>query len=31
MSDWVCDEVERFVQGRPQRNQITRDMIDRIA
>jgi len=31
MSDWVCDEVERFVQGRPQRNRITRDMIDRIA
>ena len=31
MSDWVCDEVERFVAGRPQRNQITRDMIDRIA
>ncbi len=31
MSDWVCDEVERFVEGRPQRNQITRDMIDRIA
>ncbi|MEM7139405.1 MAG: hydroxyacid dehydrogenase [Actinomycetota bacterium] len=31
MSDWVCDEVERFVAGRPQRNRITRDMIDRIA
>ena len=31
MSDWVCDEVERFVAGRPQRNQITREMIDRIA
>jgi phosphoglycerate dehydrogenase-like enzyme len=31
MSDWVCDEVERFVEGRPQRNRITRDMIDRIA
>ena len=31
MSDWVCDEVERFASGRPQRNQITRDMIDRIA
>jgi len=31
MSDWVVDEVERFVSGRPQRNQITRDMIDRIA
>ncbi len=31
MSDWVCDEVERFLDGRPQRNQITRDMIDRIA
>ena len=31
MSDWVCDEVERFAAGRPQRNQITRDMIDRIA
>ena len=31
LSDWVCDEVERFVAGRPQRNQITRDMIDRIA
>jgi len=31
MSDWVIDEVERFVAGRPQRNQITRDMIDRIA
>ena len=31
MSDWVCEEVERFVAGRPQRNAITRDMIDRIA
>ena len=31
MADWVCDEVERFVAGRPQRNRITRDMIDRIA
>jgi phosphoglycerate dehydrogenase-like enzyme len=31
MSDWVCDEVERFVTGRPQRNRVTRDMIDRIA
>lgn len=31
MSDWVCDEVERFAEGRPQRNRITRDMIDRIA
>jgi phosphoglycerate dehydrogenase-like enzyme len=31
MSDWVCDEVERFVAGRPQRNRITRDMIERIA
>ncbi|MEQ8841584.1 MAG: hydroxyacid dehydrogenase [Acidimicrobiales bacterium] len=31
MSDWVCDEVERFVGGRPQRNRITREMIDRIA
>jgi phosphoglycerate dehydrogenase-like enzyme len=31
MSDWVCDEVERFVAGRPQRNRITRDMIDSIA
>ena len=31
MSDWVCEEVERFVAGRPQRNRITRDMIDRIA
>lgn len=31
MADWVCDEVERFVAGRPQRNRITHDMIDRIA
>jgi phosphoglycerate dehydrogenase-like enzyme len=31
MSDWVCDEVERFVAGRPQRNRVTREMIDRIA
>jgi len=31
MADWVCDEVERFVAGRPQRNRITRDMIDKIA
>ena len=31
MSEWVIDEVERFVEGRPQRNQITREMIDRIA
>lgn len=31
MADWVCDEVERFVAGQPQRNRITRDMIDRIA
>jgi phosphoglycerate dehydrogenase-like enzyme len=31
MSEWVCDEVERFVAGRPQRNRVTRDMIDRIA
>lgn len=31
MQDWVCDEVERFVAGRPQRNRITHDMIDRIA
>ncbi len=31
MSDWVCDEVERYVAGRPQRNRITRDMIDGIA
>lgn len=31
MNEWVCDEVERFVDGRPQRNRITRDMIDRIA
>ena len=31
MAYWVCDEVERFVEGRPQRNQITHDMIDRIA
>lgn len=31
MADWVCDEVERFVAGRPQRNRVTRDMIDRIA
>ena len=31
MSDWVCDEVERFASGRPQRSRITHDMIDRIA
>ncbi|GJM38303.1 MAG: glycerate dehydrogenase [Acidimicrobiales bacterium] len=31
MADWVCDEVERFVEGRPQRNRITHDMIDKIA
>lgn len=31
MSEWVCDEVERYAQGRPQRNRITRDMIDVIA
>jgi phosphoglycerate dehydrogenase-like enzyme len=31
MSDWVCDEVERFASGRPQRNRVTHDMIDRIA
>ena len=31
MADWVIDEIERFVAGRPQRNQITREMIDRIA
>ena len=31
MSDWVCDEVARFASGRPQRNEITREMIDRIA
>jgi phosphoglycerate dehydrogenase-like enzyme len=31
MSDWVCDEVERYVAGRPPRNRITRDMIDTIA
>lgn len=31
MEAWVLDEVERFVEGRPARNPITRDMIDRIA
>ena len=31
MSDWVLDEVDRFATGRPPRNAITRDMIDRIA
>ena len=31
MADWVCDEVERFAAGRPPRNPVTRDMIDRTA
>ncbi|MEZ5166127.1 MAG: NAD(P)-dependent oxidoreductase [Acidimicrobiales bacterium] len=31
MADWVIDEIERFVAGRPQRNRVTRAMIDRIA
>ncbi len=31
MADWVCDEVERYVEGRPARNPITRDIIDRTA
>lgn len=31
MADWVCDEVERYAEGRPARNPITRDIIDRTA
>ena len=31
MAEWVCDEVERYADGRPARNPVTRDMIDRSA
>ncbi len=31
MSQWVIDEVERYATGRPLRNPITREMVDRIA
>jgi phosphoglycerate dehydrogenase-like enzyme len=31
MREWVCDEVERYAAGRPQRNPVTHDMIDRLA
>lgn len=31
LTEMVIDEVERYVGGRPQRNRITREMIDHIA
>ena len=31
MADWVIDEVERYAEGRPARNPVTREIIDRTA